>query len=72
MTQQEDSSRELLTSAQVEAEYKISRTRLSRLRSSGGGPPFVRLGTGRNACAYYRRHQLEAWLAAKTENGANG
>lgn len=34
-------------------------------RSRGKGPPFVKTGEGPNAKVYYRRADVEAWLASR-------
>lgn len=43
--------------------YKISPRTAQRWRTSGEGPPFVRLGQRR---ILYRIADVEAWLAART------
>lgn len=49
----------LLDSHEVAAYLKVSESTLSRWRSAGGGPPFVRLG----GVARYRLAAVDAWLA---------
>jgi predicted DNA-binding transcriptional regulator AlpA len=52
----------LLTSKQLAALAGLSVRTLERLRSSGLGPRFVRLGQS----VRYREVEVEAWLAAQT------
>jgi excisionase family DNA binding protein len=49
----------LLDSHEVAAYLKVSESTLSRWRSAGGGPPFVRLG----GVSRYRHAAVDAWLA---------
>ena len=50
----------LLDSREVAAYLKVSESTLSRWRSTGGGPPFVRLG----GIARYRLVAVDGWLAS--------
>ena len=52
----------LLTDADLEREYRLQRQTWRRMRSTGTGPRFIKLG-GRVA---YRRSDVEAWLAEQT------
>jgi hypothetical protein len=47
----------------LHADYLIPPRTASRWRSSGDGPPFIRLGKRR---ILYRRADVEAWLARRT------
>lgn len=50
----------LMHSREVAAYLKVSESTLSRWRSGGDGPPFIRLG----GVARYRLDAVNAWLAA--------
>ena len=49
----------LLDSREVAAYLKVSESTLSRWRSAGTGPPFLRLG----GIARYRLDAMDRWLA---------
>ncbi len=49
----------LMDSRQIAAYLKVSKSTLSRWRSAGQGPPFLRLG----GIAHYRVEAVDAWLA---------
>lgn len=51
----------LMDSREVSAYLKVSESTLSRWRSAGTGPPFLRLG----GIARYRADAVNAWLAAR-------
>jgi excisionase family DNA binding protein len=54
----------LMDSREIAAYLKVSESTLSRWRSAGQGPPFLRLG----GIARYRLDAVDAWLAG-LENG---
>ncbi|RCK71188.1 DNA-binding protein [Desertihabitans brevis] len=49
----------LMDSREIAAYLKVSESTLSRWRSAGQGPPFLRLG----GIARYRVETVDAWLA---------
>lgn len=49
----------LMDSREIAAYLKVSESTLSRWRSAGQGPPFLRLG----GIARYRLAAVDAWLA---------
>ena len=49
----------LMDSREIAAYLKVSESTLSRWRSAGQGPPFLRLG----GIARYRIDAVDAWLA---------
>jgi excisionase family DNA binding protein len=49
---------ELLTEAQVARLLAVSLSTMKRLRASGDGPPFLRIGRA----IRYRREDVDAWL----------
>ena len=49
----------LMNSREIAAYLKVSESTLSRWRSAGQGPPFLRLG----GIARYRIDAVDAWLA---------
>jgi predicted DNA-binding transcriptional regulator AlpA len=56
----------LLKTSQAAQLLGLSVRTLIRYRASGGGPPFVRCGSGLRGTVRYRREDLEAWLASRT------
>lgn len=45
------------------AEYlDLSKSHLSTLRQSGGGPPFIKISNGRQSKVRYRREAVFKWL----------
>ena len=56
----------LLDSREVAAYLKVSESTLSRWRSAGTGPPFLRLG----GIARYRIDAVDAWLAGLEDSHA--
>lgn len=56
----------LMDSREVAAYLKVSESTLSRWRSAGTGPPFIRLG----GIARYRLDAVDAWLAGMEHDHA--
>ena len=54
---------EYLTQPETEDRYKLSGRTLERMRATGDGPPFIRVGQRR---ILYRVGDFEAWLAGRT------
>lgn len=54
---------ELLTTAELAAELKVSPRTLQRWRAEGSGPPMVRVGRG----VRYRRRDVNAWLERRDQ-----
>lgn len=54
---------EYLTQSEVARRYKLSERTVERWRSTGDGPPFVRVGLRR---VLYRLADCEAWLTGRT------
>jgi predicted DNA-binding transcriptional regulator AlpA len=49
----------------------ISVTHLAKLRMNGGGPPFVKLGTGKQGSVRYRLSDLERWIESRTRRSTS-
>lgn len=56
----------LMDSREIAAYLKVSESTLSRWRSAGQGPPFLRLG----GIARYRIDVVDAWLAGLEDSHA--
>ncbi|MBY0170848.1 helix-turn-helix domain-containing protein [Micrococcus luteus] len=56
----------LMDSREIAAYLKVSESTLSRWRSAGQGPPFLRLG----GIARYRIDAVDAWLAGLEDSHA--
>ncbi len=54
---------EYLTPREAARRYKISERTIERLRETGDGPPFIRVGPRR---ILYRDADWKAWLAERT------
>ncbi len=57
----------LLTEVQVEAEYGLRRRTLQAMRYRGNGPKFLKP----NGSIYYRREDIDAWLAESTRTSTS-
>lgn len=53
---------DLLNTREAAVLVGVSEALLMRLRRSGGGPKFLRVGTGVRPRVRYRRQDLEAWF----------
>lgn len=53
---------ELLTTAEAARFLRLSVPTMERLRLSGDGPIFIKLGPGKRSRVVYRRADLDAWL----------
>lgn len=56
----------LLTTKEAATYLHVSRRTLEGMRSSGGGPKFIKFGPGKRAKVFYRRGDLETWLDSLT------
>jgi predicted site-specific integrase-resolvase len=61
---------QMLTPAQVAAEYGVAVRTLANWRYLGIGPKFVKLTQGRSGRVRYPRSAVAAWLAARGEGDA--
>lgn len=55
---------DLLTPAQASRMTGLSESRLARLRSTGGGPPYVKYASGQQGRVFYVRRDVRRWRAA--------
>lgn len=53
---------ELLTTAEAARFLRLSVPTMERLRLSGDGPTFIKLGPGKRCRVVYRRADLDAWV----------
>lgn len=58
----------LLTTSEAAQYLRLSPPTLERLRCTGEGPPFVKLGSGRTSRVMYDKRDVDAWLASKRRN----
>jgi hypothetical protein len=54
----------LLTTEYVAEWFDITPQSLRRLRMTGGGPPFIKLGRSPSSPVRYRRADVEVWLTS--------
>lgn len=52
----------LLTTSEAAQYLRLSSPTLERLRCTGEGPPYVKLGPGKRSRVVYRRADLDDWL----------
>ncbi|MBL8845193.1 MAG: helix-turn-helix domain-containing protein [Hyphomicrobium zavarzinii] len=52
----------LLTTSEAAQYLRLSAPTLERLRCTGEGPPFIKLGSGKRARVAYRLADLEAFI----------
>ncbi len=53
---------ELLTTVEAARFLRLSVPTMERLRVTGDGPTFIKLGSGKRCRVVYRRADLDAWL----------
>jgi len=53
----------LLTTSEAASRLRLSPRTLERLRVSGEGPLYLKVGPGKRARVLYRQSDLESWLA---------
>jgi hypothetical protein len=58
----DDGGPALLTTAEAAHLLRLSVPTLERLRVTGDGPTFIKLGPGKRCRVVYRRADLNAWL----------
>ena len=55
---------EILSTDQAAVDYNIPRRVLTDLRTSGGGPTYIKVS---HRCVRYRRGDIEQWLSERTK-----
>ncbi len=55
-----------LTSKETAELLKISTQTLERMRVTGGGPPFMKAGTGKRSRVLYKLSDITEWLESNT------
>ena len=66
-----DRSSDLLTGRETAIMLRMSLATLERLRASGEGPAYIKLGNTKGARVVYRRHDVHAWLFAHYFTGTS-
>ncbi len=61
----------LMNTEQLSAYLGLSVPTLERLRGTGEGPPFFKLGTGRSSRVMYDRRDVDTWLASKRRSSTS-
>jgi hypothetical protein len=56
------SADEVFTAKQAADHLKFTPDYLERLRSTGKGPPYLKIGNARTSPVRYRRSDVDAWL----------
>lgn len=62
---------DLLTTVEAARFLRLSVPTLERLRLSGDGPVFIKLGPGKRSRVVYRRSDLDAWLHAQRRDSTS-
>lgn len=70
-TPSSDGGHDLLTTSEAARFLRLSAPTMERLRVTGDGPAFIKLGPGRGARVVYRRSDLDAWLDAQQRNSTS-
>jgi hypothetical protein len=60
--QEVEATDRLLTPAQAGQVVNLSPATLARRRMLGGGPPFIKFGSSRQASIRYRKSDLDKWV----------
>jgi predicted DNA-binding transcriptional regulator AlpA len=55
----------LMNTPQLSIYIGLSVPTLERMRGTGEGPPFLKLGSGRTSRVMYDRRDVDAWLTSK-------
>ncbi|WP_291147204.1 helix-turn-helix domain-containing protein [Hyphomicrobium sp.] len=58
----------LMNTARLSGYLGLSVPTLERLRGTGEGPPYMKLGSGRTSRVMYDKRDVDAWLASKRRN----
>lgn len=66
-----DRSSDLLTGRETAIMLRMSMATLERLRASGGGPAYIKLGNTKRARVVYLRRDVQAWLFAHYFTGSS-
>lgn len=61
----------LLTTSEAAHYLRLSAPTLERLRVTGEGPPFIKLGSGRTSRVVYRRVDLDAFVTARLRSSTS-
>lgn len=56
---------DLLTTSEAANLLRLSVPTMERLRGTGEGPPYLKLGSGRTSRVVYEKRDVEAWLSSK-------
>ena len=62
---------DLLTTAEAARFLRLSVPTMERLRVTGDGPVFIKLGSGKRCRVVYRRRDLNAWLDAQRRDSTS-
>ncbi|MBX9861164.1 MAG: helix-turn-helix domain-containing protein [Hyphomicrobium sp.] len=57
-----------MNTARLSGYLGLSVPTLERLRGTGEGPPYMKLGSGRTSRVMYDKRDVDAWLASKRRN----
>jgi hypothetical protein len=67
----DDGGHDLLTTAEAARFLRLSVPTMERLRVTGDGPVFIKLGSGKRCRVVYRRRDLDAWLDAQRRDSTS-
>lgn len=70
-TSSDGGDHDLLTTSEAARFLRLSAQTMERLRVTGDGPAFIKLGPGRGARVVYRRSDLDAWLHAQRRDSTS-
>lgn len=64
-------STNLMNTTRLSGYVGLSVPTLERLRGTGEGPPYMKLGSGRTSRVVYDKRDVDAWLASKRRNSTS-
>lgn len=67
----DDSSHDLITTVEAAQFLRLSVATMERMRVTGDGPVFIKLGPGKRARVVYRRADLETWLHSQRRDSTS-
>lgn len=62
---------DLLTTSEAARFLRLSVPTMERLRVTGSGPIFIKLGPGKRCRVVYRRADLDAWINAQRRDSTS-
>lgn len=71
MSEKLEHHQQLFTTVEAAQQLRLSAPTLERLRCTGAGPVFIKLGPGKRARVVYQRSDLDAWISANRRDSTD-